>query len=60
MTTTTTAPASARGFTCPACRLPLDVIRSSRSASGVVVRRRACPRCPHRITTEERTKATRH
>lgn len=51
-------PIKLKGFNCPGCLgVPLDAIRTRRGAKGVIVRRRECPICGYRITTEERPKA---
>lgn len=45
-----------KGFLCPNCAVPMGVHKTTRRASGVVVRRRECGTCGHRTTTEERPK----
>lgn len=47
-----------KGFRCPNCSKALYVIDTRQTARGVIVRRRACPDCPYRVTTEERPRAT--
>jgi transcriptional regulator NrdR family protein len=43
-----------KGFRCPHCAVPLQVWDTSPTGSGIVRRRRKCPICNHRETTEER------
>ena len=45
-----------KGFRCPNCECALRVIRTTHRANGVTARRRACPQCGRRVTTEERPK----
>lgn len=53
------APArSHRGLPCPACGLPLRAIRTRKAARNLIVRRRKCPCCGFRVTTEERPRAS--
>lgn len=47
---------AAKGFTCPNCREPMEIIRTNNRANSIVSRRRACTSCPYRVTTEERPK----
>lgn len=44
------------GFTCPDCGCKLKTMKTRRRARGVVSRRRECPSCGKRISTEERVK----
>jgi len=46
-----------KGFRCPECTTPLQVWDSHPTARGVIRRRRRCPICNHRVTTEERIAA---
>jgi transcription elongation factor Elf1 len=46
-----------KGFVCPECPgVALDVLDTRARANKVIVRRRKCPICNHRVTTEERPK----
>jgi transcriptional regulator NrdR family protein len=46
-----------KGFACPHCGGPMIVIRSRKRANKIVVRRRKCKVCKHRVTTDERPRA---
>ncbi|MBY0515101.1 MAG: hypothetical protein K2P78_14505 [Gemmataceae bacterium] len=45
-----------KGFTCPNCACKAKTIKTVRRANGVVSRRRECPQCGKRFSTEERIK----
>lgn len=48
-----------RGIHCPRCKVRLIAERTTAQEDGTVVRVRRCPKCPHRIVTEERVKGKR-
>lgn len=49
---------TSKGFTCPTCAGPKPVrmvpVRTSRPMRGLIVRYRRCPKCGHKVKTEER------
>lgn len=45
-----------KGFACPVCQEPMHVVKTRRRSSGIITRRRCCPTCGRRMTTEERPK----
>ena len=47
-------PRKPRGFLCPDCGVKLKQVRTLRPVRFLVVRHRRCPKCGHRLTTEER------
>ncbi len=46
-----------RGFGCPGCGIPLEVV-FTRATPGGIVRVRVCPVCFHLQRTEERSQGT--
>lgn len=49
-----------KGFACPECNKPTKVVKTRARASGIIARRRECPRCGYKVTTEERPKQGPH
>lgn len=42
------------GFRCPICVAPTRVIRTETVGRQILKRRRKCPECGHRFSTQER------
>jgi transcriptional regulator NrdR family protein len=51
----TTTP-NAKGYVCPNCESQMRVVKTRSRAPGVITRRRECPDCGRRVSTEERPK----
>lgn len=51
-------PQKFRGLVCPDCGVGLRTIRTKRPARNLVVRRRECPGCGLRLTTDEKPRLT--